>query len=81
MGSVGGVGGLGGVDGEGVIGALGAVGVDTGVSVAAGGVASLVGNDVTGAFGLQPRSSAGIRISATKILRFILPPHPDRGFV
>ena len=73
------VGKLGGVSGEGVIGAMGAAVVadmvgsvvgDTGVSDAMGG--SWGGSDVTGAFGLQPRVSTSIRISATKAARFII---------
>ena len=74
-GRVGAVGVLGGVDGEvdvgaeGVVGVVGAVAVVTAVSGA-----SWLGGGVMVAFGLQLRNSASIRISATKILRFILTP-------
>ncbi len=45
------------------------VGVDAGVSDEI--VVSWLGGNVTVAFGLQPRSSANIKINATRILRFI----------
>ena len=57
---------------EGGGGAVGAEVVDTGVSDITG--ASWLGVNVMGAFGLQPESSAGIKTSATRILRFILFP-------
>ena len=43
-------------------------------SIVTGGGASWVGGKVTGTFRLQPSSSASIRISAIKMLRFILTP-------
>ena len=77
------VGGLGGVDDEVGVrfdvagdeeggGAVGTVMLDAGVSDVTGD--SLAGGGVAGAFGLQPRSRATIKIIATKILRFILTP-------
>ncbi len=50
----------------------GAVGVDAEVSVAAGGVASWVGGNVTGAFGLQPSSTVNIKHTSSKIPCFMI---------
>lgn len=52
-------------------------GVSAGVSGATTGGVSLVGSGVTGACGLQPSKSVSIRITATKILRFIMPSSPE----
>jgi hypothetical protein len=73
-----------GVDGEGmggeeVGGAVDSFGVDTGVSDAVG--TSWAGGNVTGVLGLQPSSNAGIRISVTRIPRFIHTPNLGPRFV
>jgi hypothetical protein len=52
--------------GAAVVEVVGAVGVDSEVSVTAGCAVSWVGGSAEGTFGLQPRNSVSIRISATE---------------